>query len=66
MPGVKNTSDVVTLIDNLKKNYDVPVGIKIAGSDYIERELDVIAKTNADFIAFDGAEGGAALRAADV
>lgn len=58
MPGVKNTQDVIALVKKLKSQYDVPVGIKIAGTDYIEYELAVIAQTNADFITIDGSEGG--------
>ncbi|WP_254780968.1 glutamate synthase-related protein [Alteribacillus bidgolensis] len=42
----------------MKEKFDVPVGIKLAGSDFIEYDLEVIAKTNADFIVIDGAEGG--------
>lgn len=37
---------------------EVPVGIKIAGSDFIEFDLEVIAQTNVDFITIDGSEGG--------
>ncbi|MDD4599988.1 hypothetical protein SDC9_09187 [bioreactor metagenome] len=58
MPGVKNQQDIIALVESLKSEYDVPVGIKIAGTDYIEYELAVIAKTNADFITLDGSEGG--------
>lgn len=61
MPGVTSTEDIIDLVNALKKGYDVPVGVKIAGSDYIERELEVIARTGADFIAIDGAEGGTAV-----
>jgi glutamate synthase domain-containing protein 2 len=58
MPGVKNIQDIIALVKSLKSQYDVPVGIKIAGTDYIEYELAVIAQTNADFITLDGSEGG--------
>jgi len=60
MPGVNNTEEIINLINRLKKDYDVPVGIKIAGTDYIEYELEVIAQTEADFIVIDGSEGGTA------
>ncbi|MGE5404505.1 MAG: FMN-binding glutamate synthase family protein, partial [Candidatus Saccharibacteria bacterium] len=60
MPNVNSTEEIISLIDGLKSSYDVPVGIKIAGSDFIEYELEVIAQTQADFIALDGAEGGTA------
>lgn len=60
-PNVNTPQDVVNLIANLKDQYDVPIGIKIAGSDYIEQEMEVIAQTNADYIVIDGAEGGTAV-----
>lgn len=61
MPGVTSTEDVIDLVNALKRGHDVPVGIKIAGTDFIERELEVIARTDADFIAIDGSEGGTAV-----
>lgn len=30
----------------------------MAGSDYIEQELEVITQTGVDYIVFDGSEGG--------
>lgn len=61
MPGVSSPKDIVGLVNKLKTEYDVPVGVKIAASDFIERELQVIAETQADFIVIDGAEGGTAV-----
>lgn len=58
--NVDNTADIINLVADLKNKYDVPIGIKIAGTHYIEKELDIIIKTNADFITIDGAEGGTA------
>jgi methylamine---glutamate N-methyltransferase subunit C len=60
MPNVNSTKEIIELINGLKGEYDVPVGIKIAGSDYIEYELEVIGQTEADFIVIDGSEGGTA------
>lgn len=60
-PGVNSSQEIVALVNEIKANYDVPVGIKIAGSDYIEYELEVISQTNADFITIDGSEGGTAV-----
>jgi glutamate synthase domain-containing protein 2 len=57
-PNVNSQQDIINLVKGLKNAYDVPVGIKIAASDYIENELEVIAQTQADFIAIDGFEGG--------
>lgn len=61
MPGVTTTQDIINLVNALKRGHDVPVGVKISGSDYIEEELEVIARTDADFIAVDGSEGGTAV-----
>jgi len=60
MPGTSSPADIINLINGLKAEYDVPVGVKIAGSDYIEYELEVISKTDADFITIDGFGGGTA------
>lgn len=60
MPGKRSTADYITMIREMKAQYDVPVGVKIAGSDYLERELAVIAETTADYIVIDGSEGGTA------
>ena len=58
MPGINTPKDIINLVNNLKAQYDVPIGIKIAGTDFIEYELAVIAQTQADYIVVDGAEGG--------
>ncbi|CQR73791.1 Glutamate synthase [NADPH] large chain precursor [Sporomusa ovata DSM 2662] len=58
MPGCNSPQDYIKLINNLKSEYDVPIGVKIAGTDFIELELAVITQTTADFIVIDGAEGG--------
>ncbi|MBP2630763.1 MAG: gltB [Firmicutes bacterium] len=60
MPGKSTTQDYIDMINTMKEQYDVPVGVKIAGTDYIEYELAVIAKTQADYIVIDGSEGGTA------
>jgi glutamate synthase domain-containing protein 2 len=60
MPGVSTPEDIVALVNNLKREYEVPVGVKIAGTDFIEQEIEVFAETDADFIVVDGAEGGTA------
>ena len=58
MPGINSTQDIIDLINKLKSEYDVPVGIKIAATHFIEKELEIIAQTDADFITIDGSEGG--------
>ncbi len=61
MPGVTKPEDVVTLVNNLKAAHDVPIGVKIAASDFLEYDLAVVAQTKADYIVIDGAEGGTAV-----
>ena len=58
MPGINSTQDIVNFINSLKSQYEVPVGIKIAATHFIEKELALIAQTQADFITIDGSEGG--------
>ncbi len=58
MPGTESAQDIINLIKDLKSEYEVPIGVKIAGSDYIEYELDVIAKAGADYVVLDGFGGG--------
>lgn len=58
MPGKESTRDIIKMVNSMKEQYDVPVGVKIAGTDYIEYELAVIAQTKADYIVIDGSEGG--------
>lgn len=60
MPGKETTQDIITMVNKMKSQFDVPVGVKIAATDYIEYELAVIAQTQADYIVIDGAEGGTA------
>ena len=60
MSGKDTSRDIIAMINKMKAQYDVPVGIKIAATDYIEYELAVIAQTKADYIVIDGAEGGTA------
>lgn len=56
-----NTSkEIIDLVNKLKSDFDVPVGIKISATHFIEKELQIVMQTNADFITIDGAEGGTA------
>ncbi|MDQ7094597.1 FMN-binding glutamate synthase family protein [Desulfosporosinus sp. PR] len=57
---VDSPEDIINLVNNLKQTYQVPIGIKIAATHFMERELDVIGRTQADFIVIDGQEGGTA------
>jgi glutamate synthase domain-containing protein 2 len=58
MPGINSSQDIINLLNSLKSQYDVPVGVKIAASHFLEKELSIIAQTEVDFIVLDGAEGG--------
>lgn len=58
MPGKHSTQDYINMVNSMKSQYDVPVGVKIAGTDYIEYELAILAQTQADYIVIDGSEGG--------
>ena len=58
MEGIERSEDLIRLVKNLRETYGVPVGIKIAATHFLEKELDIITQTEADFITIDGAEGG--------
>jgi len=60
MPGKNSPQDIIKMIQSMKEQYDVPVGVKIAATDYLEYELAVIAQAPVDYIVIDGAEGGTA------
>lgn len=57
---VNSPKEIIDLVNKLKNDYEVPVGIKIAATHFIEKELDIVMQTNADFVTIDGAEGGTA------
>jgi len=58
LPGVDTKDDFVRLVRRLKKETGVPVGLKIAATHHLERELDIALEAEVDFITVDGAEGG--------
>ena len=60
MAGKDSSADIIQMVKSMKQQYEVPVGVKIAGSDYIEYDLAVIAASGADYIVIDGSEGGTA------
>jgi glutamate synthase domain-containing protein 2 len=61
LPGVNTPEEVIRLLNSLKGEYDVPIGIKIAATHFLEEELEVIIRSDADYIVIDGAEGGTAV-----
>lgn len=60
MKDIQKAEDLVEMVKKFKNKYDVPIGIKIAATDFIEEELDVITSTDCDYIVIDGCEGGTA------
>jgi glutamate synthase domain-containing protein 2 len=58
LPGVHNQEDLLQTIQALKKNYDVPVGVKICATHYIEQELDAAIQAGVDYFVVDGTEAG--------
>lgn len=61
LPGIDSPEAIKNLMKSLKEQYEVPVGIKIAATHFLERELDVMIDSGVDFITLDGAEGGTAV-----
>jgi glutamate synthase domain-containing protein 2 len=58
LPGVNKTEDIISLVQNLKEKYGVPVGIKICATHYMEQELEVAIQAGVDYFVVDGAEAG--------
>ncbi len=59
MPGVNNKDDFINLVRRLKEETGgVPVGLKIAATHHLEKELQIGLEAEVDFVTLDGAEGG--------
>lgn len=58
LPGINTKEDFFSLVNRLKSETGVPVGLKIAATHHLEKELQVAAEAEVDFITLDGAEGG--------
>lgn len=58
LPGVNSREDFIALVSKLKADTGVPVGLKIAATHHLEKELQVALEAGCDFITVDGAEGG--------
>lgn len=58
LPGVDSKGDFVKLVKRLRKETGVPVGLKIAATHHLEKELAVALDAEVDFVTVDGAEGG--------
>ena len=58
LPGINSTKQFKELVRRLKDETDVPVGLKIAATHYLEQEIQVALEAGVDFITIDGAEAG--------
>jgi glutamate synthase domain-containing protein 2 len=58
LPGVNSSDDFIQLVKRLRRETGVPVGLKIAATHHLEKELQIAAEAEVDFITLDGAEGG--------
>lgn len=57
--GMKNHSHLNRLVSYLKELTEgVPVGVKIAGSKYLEKDLEIALEAGVDYIVIDGAQAG--------
>lgn len=58
MPGVNTKDDFIRLVRRLRDETGVPVGLKIAATHHLEKELQIALEAGVDFVTLDGAEGG--------
>lgn len=58
LPGVDTKEEFIALVRRLRDETGVPVGLKIAATHHLERELEIALEAGVDFITVDGAEGG--------
>lgn len=58
LPGVDTKEQFIELVKKLKEETGVPVGIKIAATHHLEKEMQIALEAGVDFITIDGAEGG--------
>lgn len=58
LPDVNSKDDFIKLVRRLKTETGVPVGVKIAATHHIEKELQIAIEAEVDFVTVDGAEGG--------
>lgn len=56
--SIASASELRALIGRLREEYPVPIGVKLAAAQTLERDLDRLLEAQPDFICLDGAEGG--------
>lgn len=58
LPGVNTSDEFIQLVRRLRHETGVPVGLKIAATHHLEKELEIALEAGVDFLTLDGAEGG--------
>ncbi|MMZ55550.1 glutamate synthase subunit alpha [compost metagenome] len=58
LPGVNTKEDFIQLVKRLREETGVPIGLKIAATHHLEKELQIAVEAEVDFVTLDGAEGG--------
>nr|WP_202404781.1 FMN-binding glutamate synthase family protein [Shimazuella alba] len=58
LPGVNTKDDFINLVRELRDETGVPIGLKIAATHHLEKELQIAVESEVDFVTIDGAEGG--------
>ncbi|WP_010278046.1 FMN-binding glutamate synthase family protein [Paenibacillus senegalensis] len=58
LPGVDTKEQFAALVRELKEETGVPVGLKLAATHFLEKELQIALEAGVDFLTIDGAEGG--------
>ncbi|UFJ38962.1 FMN-binding glutamate synthase family protein [Brevibacillus humidisoli] len=58
LPGVNTQDDFIQLVRRLRDETGVPIGLKIAATHHLEKELQIAVEAEVDFVTLDGAEGG--------
>ncbi|MBM7622838.1 FMN-binding glutamate synthase family protein [Sporohalobacter salinus] len=55
---MKQPSDFFEIVQQLRDDYGVPVGLKFCATHYLEQELEMAIKAEIDYVVVDGAEAG--------
>jgi glutamate synthase domain-containing protein 2 len=58
LQSVDTKEEFVALVKRLQAETGVPVGLKIAATHHLEKELEIALQAGVDFVTMDGAEGG--------
>ena len=58
LPGINTKEEFIKLIRRLRAETGVPIGLKIAATHHLEKELQIALEAEVDFVTLDGAEGG--------